>query len=228
MSNNTSHDDALLATLREALARAEQDQAQSEAHIATIKADLAESVAKLRAEADARIEAAKEGTAAVRRYRAAIAAITGEKAERPRATSGRAPRRSYDLAEVARVAREAVAAGRPFSKAVMEHFDVPSPQATGLLNQARAAGHDAPRGVNSRQPRKLDAEPSRPAHQEPHSPRRMEPVAKPSSYRDVPAGHFECDDCDEHFSSIPALTRHVITAHDRRTLSSTERTPVAA
>lgn len=64
----------------------------------------------------------------------------------PKATKreGRGFPASVDYDEVARVAREAIAAGEPLQNAVARHFGIEKPAASMRIRKARELGHDIP------------------------------------------------------------------------------------
>lgn len=67
-------------------------------------------------------------------------------AAKPAARSKPANGAKYDLAEVARIAREAIADGRSAPRAIVDELDAPSPAAASMaISKARKAGHDIPK-----------------------------------------------------------------------------------
>jgi hypothetical protein len=140
-----------------------------------------ELIAYLRA-AFAQAEAeAQAATSRAGRYAAALAALDGapepeapppappvsESETRPRGGQpGNANRSKYDYAEIARVARAALDAGRPMMPDVAAEFEVTPATANWLITEARRKGHDIPRRGQRRgqQWAQPTSAPSAPAH----------------------------------------------------------------
>lgn len=123
--------------------------------------------------------------------------------KRPRSSGSK-----YDLAEVARIARDAAAAGRPMGPAVLAGIDeCPSIAMAGILiKQARDDGYDIP---TTRAPRTTTPKPATPA-------RRTE--------EQVPGKQFHCDTCDHRAVAVIDIMRRTLQAH-RRDAYTQERTP---
>ena len=121
----------------------------------------------------------------------------------PRLTRGPAPGSGRSLAEVAIIARKALADGVSTSIAVGNRYKLAPRSATRLISQARAAGHEI--GYDTNKPLGWLVE------------ARVSPPGAADMALSCVCG--ECFPLD-----VPALTRHTVQAH-RRGPSVAERTP---
>ena len=129
-----------------------------------------------------------------------------------------APRRPADHAGVARVAREAAAAGKPMGRAVAEHFGITPAAATKRIEAAREAGHAIPR--------RGEKPAAAPSSATPEPVAEVKPLRSPKSPSKMA---LVCDECEAEFAADRAadLNRHCLQKHGRRPTPA-ERTPVVA
>ena len=116
----------------------------------------------------------------------------------------------YDLAEVARIARDGIKQGKRPADAVLEGTpQCPTRQtASWLVTEARKAGHNihkAPRGPAAKPPA---------------------PVLRPVGESQVRGKVFACADCPAEFPEVVDLARHCRNTHNR-TAERAERIPTA-
>lgn len=140
-----------------------------------------------------------------------------QRAPKPPSSRKSTPGSKYDLAEVARIAKQAAAEGLPMGQAVLDGIDeCPTIAMAGfLVKQARDAGHDIPkRATRSTTPK--------PASPKPAPPKPAVPVRRPEEQ--VRGKVFRCDTCDHTSVAVADLTRHTLQLHRRNPLPA-ERTP---
>lgn len=132
---------------------------------------------------------------------------TPTKSETPRATkTTRAKSPKYDLAEIAAIATEAIAAGHSVPDLIMTRTKCPSKEmARYLVSSARSAGHDIPRQRGGPRPTASTLGAAVPSGQ-------------------VTGKVFSCTECDEEFAQVAHIARHCRLAHNRYA-ASIERTP---
>lgn len=124
-----------------------------------------------------------------------------------------------DRAEVARVCREAHAAGRSMTDAVASHFGTTKKAAEVLISNTRKAGLDVPRGTPGVK---------KPKHTPPDADTLPAPEQRPAAAWTPKPGEMvvRCEDCDhvEPITRVSALNRHCIAEH-RRAANPDERRP---
>jgi hypothetical protein len=164
----------------------------------------------------------------VERWRKLLEHFDGEptttkpKAKRNGTRPGRLP--SVDYAEVARVYRDLVSRGLPVRQGLAEHFDRPLTTVKNWVSTCRKQGHNlTPDKTRPSPGAHLERERERgPGYDGDLDPdvagedvATMNGHLRANPLPQVDGKHFECSDCDADETSIPALIKHTVSAHDR-------------
>lgn len=144
-----------------------------------------------------------------------VVSLPAPDAHRAQPTPKSGPKGSkYDLAQVAMLAREALANGASIKQYVFDNLPAcPSAaMASVLITTARQAGHDIPAARSG---------PTKTAKKT-----RAKAVAVANAEGQVFGKVFACTDCDAEFTEVKDIARHTRLTHDRDA-ARIERTPTS-
>lgn len=181
------------------------------AEISALRTPLAALIGRMADEGAAALPAAKVA--------AAKAALAPERAKERAPKAATKPARKAEPrshAEVARIAREAHAAGRSMTDAVKDHFGISGAAAATAISTARKE-HDIPRNGSGGRP--------------PKNPKPAPKTPSPAAWAPKPGEMVvRCEEpgCThaEPITGVSALNRHCIAEH-KRAATPSERAPVA-